>query len=389
MFAVLNPARKSLGVCAFLLGLAMLSACAPGPAGGPGVNSAHPIPVALLVPGESANPGNELVAQSLENAARLAIADLDGAEVDLRIYPTGGTPARAADAARQAVDDGAGIILGPVFAEAANAAGIAVAGRNVNVLSFSNNTEIAGGNVFVLGNTFRNTANRLARFAVLQGRGNVMIVHGRDTAETIGRDAIADAVARQGGQVVDVASFRLNQTDLIAAIPAIADRARTSGAHAIFFTSGTDGALPILTQLLKETGVDPVVTQYIGLRRWDIPASAPALPGVQNGWFALPDPGLSELFGNRYMAAYGAPPHPIAGLAYDGIAAIGALAGAGHSGPLTARALTQPTGFAGVNGVFRLLPDGTSQRGLAVATIQDTQVIVIDPAPRSFGGAGL
>ena len=65
------------------------------------------------------------------------------------------------------------------------------------------------------------------------------------------------------------------------------------------------------------------------------------------------------------------------------------LVSQGQSNALTGAALTQPSGFAGVNGVFRLLPDGTNQRALAVAQIQNNQVIVIDPAPRSFGGAGL
>jgi hypothetical protein len=34
------------------------------------------------------------------------------------------------------------------------------------------------------------------------------------------------------------------------------------------------------------------------------------------------------------------------------------------------------------------LPNGTNERGLAVAQIRGNQVVVIDPAPRSFGGAG-
>ena len=61
----------------------------------------------------------------------------------------------------------------------------------------------------------------------------------------------------------------------------------------------------------------------------------------------------------------------------------------GQANALTAQGLTQSSGFAGVGGVFRLMPDGTNQRALAVAQVRNNQVIVIDPAPRSFGGAGL
>jgi ABC-type branched-subunit amino acid transport system substrate-binding protein len=71
-------------------------------------------------------------------------------------------PAQAGALARQAVDEGAQVILGPFYSEEANAAGVAVANSGVSVLAFSNNTAIAGGNVFVLGQTFDNTARRLA-----------------------------------------------------------------------------------------------------------------------------------------------------------------------------------------------------------------------------------
>ena len=91
--------------------------------------------------------------RSLENAARMAIADLGNSQIDLRVYKTAGQPNQAAAMATQAVNEGAQIILGPVFAQEANAAGVAVAGSGVNVLAFSNNPDIAGNNVFVLGPT--------------------------------------------------------------------------------------------------------------------------------------------------------------------------------------------------------------------------------------------
>jgi len=164
--------------------------------------------------------------------------------------------------------------------------------------------------------------------------------------------------------------------------------ARESGAQAMFLTADTAGALPLLTQLLRDNGLDPATTRFIGLTRWDIPPGTLALPGVQGGWFALPDPALYAQYQARYQAAYGEPAHPISGLAYDGIAAIGALIKRGDAAALTTAGLTQGSGFVGVNGIFRLLPDGTNQRGLAVAQISDNQLAVIDPAPRSFGGAG-
>jgi hypothetical protein len=289
----------------------------------------------------------------------------------------------------QAVNDGAKIIIGPVFAQDAAAAGRAVASRGINVLSFSNNTAVAGGNVFVLGNTFDNTANRLVRFAITRGRGDILIVHAQDASEETGRDAIQRAIQSSGASLAGISAFELSQQGVINAVPRISAQVRSSGANAIFLTSGTSGAIPFLAELLPENGVSPAVVQYIGLQRLDIPESARTLSGLQGAWFALPDPSLAAQFSARYQSAYGAAPHPIAGLAYDAIAAIGALVSQGNANALTGQALTQPAGFAGVGGAFRLLPNGMNERALAVGQIQNNQVIVIDPAPRSFGGAGL
>ncbi|MGL6211312.1 MAG: penicillin-binding protein activator [Paracoccaceae bacterium] len=390
MLSVLRQARKSLGRFVFGFAALALSACTLSPlATGPSSPSAGgKVVVALLVPGGSGQASDELLARSLENAARLAIADVGGTSIDMRVYNTAGQPAQAQAMAIKAADDGASVILGPVFAQEANAAGLAMAGRGINVLSFSNNPDIAGGNVFVLGPTFENTARRLASFAARNNKRRIMIVHDRNTAGDLGRAAIERGVAAAGGSVVAVGSYEFSQTGVVQAAPGIVAAARSNTADAVFLTADTAGALPLITQSLRDNGLDSAATRYIGLTRWDIPAATLALPGVQGGWFALPDPALYSQYQSRYQAAYGEAPHPISGLAYDGIAAIGALSKRGQSGVLSTGALTQGSGFVGVNGIFRLRADGTNERGLAVAQVQNSQMVVIDAAPRSFGGAG-
>jgi hypothetical protein len=390
MLSVIRRARKSLGQLVLVLCAPLLAACVPagGPGTGPATGNGGSVQVALLVPSGSGQAQDELFGTSLENAARLAIGDLSGVSIDLRVYRTGGSPAQAAALARQAVDEGAQVILGPFYSEEANAAGVAVASSGVNVLAFSNNTAIAGGNVFVLGQTFDNTARRLARHAVSSGKSKVLVVHDRNVAGEVGKAAIERGVAAAGGTVVGVTSYEFSQNGIVQAARGIVATARSSGATAVFLTADTAGALPLLTQLLVDNGMDRNATQMIGLTRWDIPPATLALPGVQGGWFAMPDPGLQAQFQSRYQAAYGASPVAVAGLAYDGIAAIGALARTTNGAPITREALTQSAGFAGVSGIFRLLPNGTNERGLAVAQIRDNQVVVIDPAPRSFAGAG-
>lgn len=393
MFAVLSPARKALSRLMILFSLVWLAACQPvslsGPAGGgSAINPSKPVAVALLVPHGAASPQEQTLARDLEAAARLAAADLQGVQIDLRVYGTAGNPAQAQTAARNAVADGARIIVGPLHAESANAAAVAVADKGVNVLAFSNNPTIAGGNLFILGQTFNTTASRLAGFASRQGKKRILAVYSDNLAGQLGRNAIEQAVNASGSQFAGSVGYEFSQQGVASAVPKIRAAAAQSNADAIFMTSNTAGALPLFSQMLPEAGLSPANTQYIGLSRWDVPAQTTSLPGVQGGWFAIPDPQRSAAFKSRFQAANGHTPHVISGLAYDGIAAIGALAKSGSRDALSRARLTQSAGFQGVGGVFRFRADGTNERGLAVATIRDQQVVVLDPAPRGFGGAG-
>jgi hypothetical protein len=394
MFARFASSRKPILRFFAICSLFWIAACdvtlAPDANVGQQIDVTKPIQVALLVPGASQQASDNQLAQNFENAARLAIADLQGVEVNLRVYNTaGGNPQQAALAATAAVTDGAKIIIGPLFGEAANAAGVAIAGRDVNVLAFSNNPAFAGGNVFVLGATFDNTADRLVQFASRQGVNRYLVLHGDDLSGNVGRDAISGAIRRNGSEVVAVETYPLSQQGIFSSTRRIVGNVRNSGAQAVFTTAAANADLPIVATALPDAGMDTSSARFIGLTRWDTLPQLLALPGLEGGLFALPDQSTTTLFANRYQATYGTQPHPLAGLAYDGIAAIGALAAAGKSDALTKEALTQPQGFRGTAGVFRLMPNGLNQRALAVATIQNNQVVILEQAPRSFGAAGL
>ncbi|SDZ43257.1 amino acid/amide ABC transporter substrate-binding protein, HAAT family [Jannaschia faecimaris] len=371
---------------------AALAACnvaVPGAGGGndgAGRESSGPTSVALLVPYGSTRATDSAVAQSLENAARLAAADLGDGVVSITVYPTQGSPSGAGAAASKAVAEGAQVILGPLYADNAAAAGVAAAGSGIPVLSFSNNTAIAGGNVWVLGNTFENTARRVLGYAAAQGRNRVLITHSNDATGQVANAAVLRAAQRTRAEITGSMSYDLSQAGIQATVPGIAARARETNSNALFLTGNTSGDLPVISQFLTEAGMGGDDFRFLGLARWDIPSEALQLPGLQGGYFALPDPGPLAQFRSRYGAAYGTAPHPLANLAYDGMAAIGAISR--RNTAVGRNSLTSNAGFAGTGGVFRLRGDGTNDRALAVAQIMNRQLQVVSPAPNSFGGAG-
>ncbi|MDO5643332.1 MAG: penicillin-binding protein activator [Paracoccus sp. (in: a-proteobacteria)] len=375
-----------------LLGAALATAACqstgltgPGGAIGPQIDPRQPVQVALLVPGGTGNADLDWLGRSLANSARMAAADANGAQIDLRVYPTLPTEASAVANAERAVNEGAKIILGPLFAESANAVGNAMKPRNINVLSFSNNDQIAGGNVYILGNTFQNVADRLVRYGVSQGLRRFLMVYENDAAGQIGAAAIQTAIAQNGATLSGQQQHALSQQSIDAIIPAITGAAKSGNIDAIFMTANQQAVLPYLTDRLVMAGVTSRDAQFMGLTRWDIPAARLQLPGVQGGWFALPDTTLQAQFAQRYRAAYGEAPHELGSLGYDGVAVIAALVASGNRNAVNTAGLTRASGFTGINGVFRLRPNGTIERGLAIATVTNGRVTVIDPAPRGFG----
>ena len=354
--------------------------------GGPSIDPRKPVPVAMLLPKSDAAAS---VAADLERAARMAMTDLNGVQIDLRVYDTGGQPATAAAQAQKAVDAGAKIILGPLYQESANAVGLAVLDEGINVLTFSNSTAIAGGNVFVLGNTFENTADRLMGYARKRGHKSVVVVHAKDIPGQVGRDAIAKAALNKGINVASVHGYALTAEGVDATARAAARAAQSTGANSVFLTTPSqNAAMPLLLQVMPEAGLNVPSQNVIGLGRLDVRPDLLSLPGANGAWFALPDQSKQQAFNSRFQSTYGAAAHPLASLGYDGIAAIGALVQSRKSNALTARSLTQNSGFQGAGGVFRLREDGTNQRAISVAGVQNKQVVILEPAPNRFGGAG-
>ncbi|MEM6307560.1 MAG: penicillin-binding protein activator, partial [Pseudomonadota bacterium] len=270
-------------------GLLALSACAQVQTILPSATSSAPTSaqVALLLPKGAGDPGLQNLSRSAEQAARLAVTSSAGqATIDLRVYDTAGNTETATAVAAKAIADGADVIVGPLFAAAAVEVGKIAAPAGVNVLALSNNTTAAGGNVFVLGNTFENTANRLVDYAFQQGKRRPMIVHSQNAAGQAGADAFGQALVRVGA-IGAIQGYEFSQQGVVNAASGIARSVQANGSDMILLTANYDGALAPLAQLLPEAGVDPMQSQYIGLSRWDAQPSAFRLPGIAGGWFAL------------------------------------------------------------------------------------------------------
>jgi hypothetical protein len=143
-------------------------------------------------------------------------------------------------------------------------------------------------------------------------------------------------------------------------------------------------AVVAVADALTAAGANLRKVQLLGTGLWDNPrvfASAP----LQGGLYAAPDPSGFRSFAGRYRSRFGGEPVRTATLAYDAVALVAALARTQGAQRFAAETLTNPSGFAGIDGLFRFRPDGTNQRGLAVMRVASGGGQPVAGSPKSFG----
>jgi ABC-type branched-subunit amino acid transport system substrate-binding protein len=360
-FSAWGPTR----LLAALLALAFLSACATTPVrtasapdDGVAVDLSQPVRVALLAPLGAADPGLDRIGRDLVNAARLAQADLRDAAVDLQVYETRGSFEGGQAAASAAVAEGAKIIVGPLLStETAGAEPVARA-AGVSMLTFSNNPDVAGPGVYLLGVTPGNSARALVDHARARGLSNFGVLYVQGETERVIRDSVIQAVAASGGQVVSSQAYPYSQQGVQETVAAMSAALQNAGADAVFLTERSTAGL--VADGLRANGLTADRALFLGLQPWGQDADTLARGSLQGAVYAAPDPGPLSAFEGRYVTAYGEPPHELAVLAYDGVAAVGALiaeARADGGGPLLHRADHAAPGLRGRQRRVPLLPE--------------------------------
>ncbi|WP_340116411.1 penicillin-binding protein activator [Pelagibius sp. 7325] len=375
------------------------------------------VKVGLLLPLSGARAD---VGQALLHAAELALFDLGGERFTLLVRDTLGTPEGAAAAAEAVLAEDATLILGPLFATSAEAVKPIVDAAEVPMITFSNNNAMAGPLTFVMGVTPRTQVDRVIDYAVSQGHRRFAVLAPENAYGTVVVQAMQDAILRNAAELSRVVMFDPQATDVSAEVQVLADfnrrrseaeaqrrdlegRTDEAAQRALARLQGVEtmGDLPFDAILLPSSGqqllsvapllayydVDPAEVRFLGTALWEDP-NLLSEPTLQGGWFPAPPPALWKTFRERYEQSFGDTPPRVASLAYDAVALAAVLErrveSEGAFIPYTPDAITQSLGFAGIDGIFRFLPSGQVQRGLAVLELRRSGFVERDPAPASF-----
>lgn len=336
-----------------------------------------PVRVGVLLP-FGASGGTKALANTMLKAAELALFDAGSRDIVLMTADEGTGGDSAATGARKLLDQGAEVIIGPLYATSVRAIAPITRDRAVPLIAFSTDRTVAGDGVYLLSFQPEDLVQRVLRFAVDRGHRNFAALIPSTAYGQVVDKTFGNTVEGAGGKVSTIEHFTPDVTAVQTPAAAVAH----SDADAILIAQGGP-VLKAITAALRANGVDPVRAKLLGTGLWDDPSLAHE-PTLDGAWFAAPTPYSDDAFKAKYKAAFGGAPPDLAGLAYDALSLIAVLAQGQPYHRFTPEALTDPNGFAGVSGIFRFHPNGTIERGLAILSVGPTGFTIVDPAPRTF-----
>ncbi len=401
--------------------LLALSACSP-PAKGPArvakparsddtpmVKSENPIPsrgvitpgtpaikVALLVPlsGDSLSVGNAMM-----DAANMALYDsylsVPSNEIRSQIIllpkDTGSTAADAPRVAKQAIDQGATFIIGPLFSQSVMQVQPITQAAGVPMLTFSNTREIAKPDTFIFGFLPEQQVQRVADYAFLQNLRRVALLAPNDAYGQKIQESLTTIYGRKGGAVLPIELYAPSPANIDAAVARLAsynDANQDQAFQAIFIADGGTQLKNIINSI-KKTNIDLAKIKLLGTGLWDDPAIT-KMPEMHGAWFSSSSPDISRAFEQRFKVIYGYKPIRLASLAYDAVSWITQLTMNNPNATIDLQALTNPAGYLSpTNGLVRLNADGTNDRKLAIMEVTPSGFRVIEVAPQSFDPPGI
>ena len=348
-----------------------------GPAQDPVAIGSGQVKVALILP-LSASGNAAVAAQSMKNAAEMALAEFQNPNIQLLIKDDGGSPQGAQGGAQQAVDEGAEIILGPLFALSVPAVAQVARTRSISVIAFSTDSSVAGRGVYLLSFLPESDINRIVEYSASIGKKSFAAMVPNNAYGNVVEVAFKNAVSRRGGRIVAFEKYAADR-----ATPARSVAQQLGQADALLLADDGDSVVAT-ADALTAAGANLRNIQLLGTGLWDNPRVF-ASPNLQGGLYAAPDPAGFRAFSGRYRTRYGGEPVRTATLAYDAVALVAALARTQGAQRFSPNVLTSPSGFAGIDGLFRFRQDGTNERGLAVMRVGGSAGVPVAGSPKSFG----
>lgn len=371
--------------------------------------------VGMLLPlsGPAAKQG-----QGLRNAALMALEDVKNPNMMLQFYDTRSSASGARVAIENAINQKSQLIIGPLTAEEVRAISDKTTRKNIPVVTFSTSNDVLEPGVYSLGLLIGEQVDRMISYATIKHRRNfALLVPDNNTGIAVSKAAIISA-RKNNVTITSIAFYPPNTSDFSEALKGLTNYEKRSArvknirnSLTVKADRGDKNAAKILTRLknidtLGDVDFDAIIIPEHGtklksaaamLGYYDVTAPKVKIIGTSiwensklnnegniiGGWYPVLSRKHNSYFINKYNKIFNETPNSIYAFGYDAVALASTLANNKEFRSLD-DIITNPDGYIGINGAFKIYSNGTNQHSLDILEVKREGDVIIDVAPKGF-----
>ena len=351
---------------------------------------------------------NYQIGRSLLNSAQLAISKTNNKKIEFSIIDTGNEEEILAKL-YELLEQDINIFIGPVFSDKIELIRETINNKNITIISLSNNSKLEDEGLYVFGLTLEDEIdellnfsynNNLKKYAVIipQNEFGMRVKNEFDKFksnnnlssfkytfyETDSPDfyevskKISNYEERKLNLERKIQYLENKNTEEAKKELRNLERLDTYGElnfEAIVIFARNFQEVSNFSSILPYYDVDPKKIQYMGNSIWS-KNQALKEPGLANGYFTSLNINTRSKFESSYIEIFNTKPHALATLTYDIVGLISKL----HlmESNFTIDMLHASQGFIGVDGWFKILPDGKVKRKPRIYKIKNQNFTLLN-----------
>lgn len=334
-----------------------------------GISNSRSFRVGMLLPLTGAD---SKYGQGMKNASLLALNDIKNPNLVIQYYDTASTPAGARVAIKNAADQRAQLILGPLKSTEVSAISNETIYRGIPVIAFSTSPDVLQPTIYTLGLLIDEQIDRIITYAVASGRRNfALLLPDNNTGISVARAAVKSANKNKVA-IKLIGFYPQGLSDFSDLTKKITDSGVSFDALLIPEGGVT---LTAATAMFAYYDLAYPDVQFLGSSIWEAGISSRETSLQQSLY-----PSLTKANGSGFVAQYysvfGEKPSSLYTLGYDAVILADKLSKSNDESLLAS--ITSLGGFQGLNGKVRFFENGTNQHALDIVSVSAQGGKVVD-----------
>lgn len=348
------------------------------------------VPVAIMLP---LTGPHQQIGQSMYDAARLALESTPNHHIRLISWDTQGRPEIARRAMDDAVNKQVKAVIGPLFSKTTEVITEKAHEHHIPVLAFTNDPSVAKAGIYTLGYNPTQQMNNMVNYATSQHINQfVALLPANMFGRTLGIQ-LQNAVLGHHGTLITAEFYSKSNDDLKRSVQKVHEAIMTGSMQesrhpnkkrTVLILADQDDIIKQIAHEMEEQKLDlkglNCQVALTGQRECDLAVQHLIL---RASWLAGGNPNRIQRFKSAFQKRFGYEAPTMASLSYDVAALLATQLHPDDNVPAREKLKAQH-GFDGINGLFRLLENGQTERYFNIIELNPDYQSLLEASPKQF-----